>query len=66
MKVELFAWQGKDAETRSIAKILTTDLALEAGAGVAVNLALVALTILELGQGAYAAALEQQLAALRE
>ena len=57
LKVELFAWQGRDEETRSIVDALTNDIAAVAGAGVAVNLALVSLVILELSEGGYEAAL---------
>jgi DNA-binding CsgD family transcriptional regulator len=53
LKVELFAWQGRDAETRTAVDLLTGPLAQAAGAGVAVNLARYALTILELAQGHY-------------
>jgi DNA-binding CsgD family transcriptional regulator/tetratricopeptide (TPR) repeat protein len=55
LKVELFAWQGRERETRAIIELLT-----DRGpkfAGVAVNLALVAGTILDLGLGAYESAL---------
>jgi DNA-binding CsgD family transcriptional regulator len=57
LKVELFAWQGDDVKTRRTAKLLTGDLVKTSGAGVAVNLALIALTILEMAQGHYAEAL---------
>jgi DNA-binding CsgD family transcriptional regulator len=58
LKVELFAWQGRDAETRSIVSLLSGELAVASGGGVAVNLALIAATILDLAQGHYADALE--------
>jgi DNA-binding CsgD family transcriptional regulator len=57
LKVELFAWQGRDAETRTAVDLLTGPLARAAGAGVGVNLARIALTILELAQGNYERAL---------
>jgi DNA-binding CsgD family transcriptional regulator len=56
LKVELYAWQGREDETRSIATIMSSNAVEVAGAGVVRNLALVALTILELGLGAYASA----------
>jgi DNA-binding CsgD family transcriptional regulator len=55
LKVELFAWQGRVAETRSIVEVLTAHG--DRFAGVAVNLALVASTILDLGLGDYDSAL---------
>jgi DNA-binding CsgD family transcriptional regulator len=64
LKVELFAWQGRDADTRFVAELLTGDFTQRAGAGVAVNLARVALVVLDVAQGRYSDALAtgQQLA----
>ncbi|MDQ1460908.1 MAG: hypothetical protein QOI08_2392 [Actinomycetota bacterium] len=56
LKVELFAWQGDDAKTRSVVAALTGAIA-EFGAGVTVNLALVASTILDIAHGRYEEAL---------
>lgn len=57
LKVELFAWQGRDEETRFIAELLLGELSVAAGGGVAVNLAHIALTILDIAQGRYQEAL---------
>ena len=57
LKVELFAWQGRDEETRFIAELLMGELSFVAGGGVAVNLARIALTILNIAQGRYQEAL---------
>ena len=57
LKVELFAWQGRDEETRFIAELLMGELSHVAGGGVAVNLARIALTILNIAQRRYQDAL---------
>jgi DNA-binding CsgD family transcriptional regulator len=57
LKVELFAWQGRDEETRFIAELLMGELSHVAGGGVAVNLARIALTLLNIAQGRYQDAL---------
>jgi DNA-binding CsgD family transcriptional regulator len=57
LKVELFAWQGRDAEARAIAELLTGELAEASGAGVVVNLARIALAVLDLSRGRYEEAL---------
>ncbi len=51
LKVELFAWQGREADTRAAVGALLGPFTRESGAGVAVNLARIALTVLELAQG---------------
>jgi DNA-binding CsgD family transcriptional regulator len=56
LKVELVAWQGNDVRTRQILAAFTSDAARTHLAGVTLNLAHVALTILELSQGHYDAA----------
>jgi len=57
LKIELFAWQGRDEDTRFIAELLTGEFVKELGGGVAMNLARVALSILDLAQGRYEEAL---------
>jgi DNA-binding CsgD family transcriptional regulator len=66
LKVELFAWQGRDEETRFIAELLMGKLSLVAGGGVAVNLARIALTILNIAQGRYQDALDHGLAIMQD
>jgi DNA-binding CsgD family transcriptional regulator len=56
LKVELLAWQGREKETRFICSSLM-DLTAATGAGVAINLARVALMMLDLAEGRYADAL---------
>jgi DNA-binding CsgD family transcriptional regulator len=56
LKVELFAWQGDDVKTRSAVAAITGAVA-DFGAGTAVNLALVASTILDIARGRYEEAL---------
>ena len=58
LKIELFAWQGRDAETRAIVDTLTGPYVRASGAGVAVNLAHIALALLEIAQGRYQEALD--------
>jgi len=58
LKVELFAWQGRDAETRAIVGALMGPFVRASGAGVAVNLAHIALSLLEIAQGRYQEALD--------
>src|SRR5262249_39055767 len=58
LKVELFAWQGRDAETRAIVDALMGPFVRASGAGVAVNLAHIALALLEIAQGRYQEALD--------
>jgi DNA-binding CsgD family transcriptional regulator len=53
LKVELFAWQGRDADARPAVAALTGPFISASGAGVAVNLAHIALAILELAHGRY-------------
>ena len=53
LKVELLAWQGREAEALAFAGILTGDLAVASGSGIAVNMGNMALTVLALGQGRY-------------
>lgn len=59
LKVELFAWQGRDQDTRFIADLLTGEFTESVGGGVAVNLARTALAVLNLAQGRYEEALGQ-------
>ncbi len=66
LKVELFAWQGRDEETRFIAELLLGELSQVAGGGVAVNLARIALTILNLAQGRYQDALVHGLSIMED
>jgi DNA-binding CsgD family transcriptional regulator len=61
LKVELFAWQGQDEETRFVAEILMGEFTESVGGGVAVNLARIALVILNLAQGNYEEALTHAL-----
>jgi DNA-binding CsgD family transcriptional regulator len=58
LKVELFAWQGREAETRETAAALQGALMKAAGAGVSVNLARIALGILDLALGNHADAFD--------
>jgi DNA-binding CsgD family transcriptional regulator len=58
LKVELFAWQGRDAETRAVVDALMGPFVRASGAGVAVNLAHIALSLLEIAQGRYQEALD--------
>jgi DNA-binding CsgD family transcriptional regulator len=53
LKVELFAWQGRDEEARAFASLLTGRLIEMSGGGVGVNLGRVALVILDVSQGRY-------------
>jgi hypothetical protein len=53
LKVELFAWQGRDEDTRFVAGLLSGELRLGSSAGIAVNLAHMAMTILEIAEGHY-------------
>lgn len=55
--VEFRAWQGHEAETRSMADTLIREWAGERRYGSSANFALLALTVLELSLGHYAAAL---------
>ena len=57
LKIELFAWQGRDEDTRFVAELLTGEFVTEIGGGVAMNLARVALGILDLAEGRYEEAL---------
>lgn len=66
LKVELFAWQGRDEETRCIAGLLMGKLSVVAGGGVAVNLARIALTILNIAQGRYGDALDHGLPIMQD
>jgi DNA-binding CsgD family transcriptional regulator len=66
LKVELFAWQGHDEETRFIADLLLGELSITAGGGVAVNLAHIALTILNIAQGRYKEALDHGLSVMND
>jgi DNA-binding CsgD family transcriptional regulator len=66
LKVELFAWQGRDADTRTTAELLTGDAIGAIGAGVVENLARIAMAILELGQGHYRQALASAQPAMEE
>jgi DNA-binding CsgD family transcriptional regulator len=66
LKVELFAWQGRDEETRFIAELLMGKLSHVAGGGVAVNLARIALTILNIAQGRYQDALVHGLSIMED
>lgn len=66
LKVELFAWQGRDEETRFVAELLMGELSQAAGGGVAVNLARIALTILNIAQGRYQDALDHGLSVMRD
>ncbi len=66
LKVELFAWQGRDEEARFIAELLLGELSLSAGGGVAVNLARIALILLDLAQGRYQDALGHGLAIMAD
>jgi DNA-binding CsgD family transcriptional regulator len=58
LKVELMAWQGDEARTRSTADLVTGELAQAFGAGVVVNIGRMALVTLDLAQGRYAEALD--------
>jgi len=58
LKIELFAWQGRDTETRAVVDMLTGPYVRASGAGVAVNLAHIALALLEIAQGRYQEALD--------
>jgi DNA-binding CsgD family transcriptional regulator len=58
LNCELFAYQGRDADTRAATAALTSDRMVASGAGVSVNQAHLALVILELSQGHYAEAFE--------
>jgi hypothetical protein len=53
LKVELLAWQGRDADTQFVASLLTGKLTETVGGGVGVNLAGVSLVILDLARGRY-------------
>jgi tetratricopeptide (TPR) repeat protein len=66
LKIELFAWQGRDADTRFIADLLLGKLSQAAGGGVAVNLARVALAVLENAEGHYGEALGHGLAVMAD
>ena len=66
LKVELFAWKGQDDEARFIAELLLGELTQVAGGGVAVNLARVALTILDIARGRYQDALGHGLALMAD
>ena len=55
--MELYAWQGDEPRTRAAVDALTGGLAEVAGAGVTVNLAHIAATILDLACGRYEEAL---------
>jgi DNA-binding CsgD family transcriptional regulator len=61
LKVELFAWQGRETLTRQIAATLLDDRSRALKAGVAVNLAMISLTVLEQAQGHYKEALHAAL-----
>ncbi len=66
LKVELFAWQGRDEDARFIAELLSGELSEAAGGGVAVNLARIALIILGIAQGRYQDALVHGLAIMAD
>jgi hypothetical protein len=57
LKTELYAWQGKERETREAVTLMTGPLAEEVGAGVVVNLARIASVIIDLSHGRYDRAL---------
>ena len=58
LKVELWAWQGDQENTRFVADLLTGDVGHSYGAGCVVNMGRMALCILEQGLGNYRAAFE--------
>jgi len=58
LKVELFAWQGREQQARAMIDVLVGPMARAAGAGVTVNLAHVALVLLDIAQGRYQEALD--------
>jgi DNA-binding CsgD family transcriptional regulator len=66
LKVELFAWQGREDETRFIGELLMGELSVATGGGVAVNLARIALTILNIAQGRYQDALDHGLSIMKD
>jgi DNA-binding CsgD family transcriptional regulator len=57
LKVELFAWQGREADTQAAARFLTGKQIEVAGGGVGMNIARLALVMLALAQGRYEDAL---------
>src|SRR5262249_2020825 len=58
LKVELFAWQGREDDARRAADILMGSLIQAAGAGVSVNLAPIALGLLAVASRNYPEALD--------
>ena len=57
LKTELYAWQGRERETREAVTLMTGSLAEDVGAGVVVNLARIASVIIDLSHGRYDQAL---------
>ena len=57
LKTELYAWQGRERETREAVTLMTGSLVEEVGAGVVVNLARIASVIIDLSHGHYDRAL---------
>lgn len=53
LKVELWAWQGREEDTRFVVDLLTGEIARSYGAGCVVNIGRMALTILEVALGNY-------------
>ena len=66
LKVELFAWEGRDEETRFVASLCLSESTRAIGSGVVINLARVALVILDLAQGRYEDALVNALSVIRD
>ena len=61
LKVELLAWQGREAQALAFAGSLTGERPIASGSGLAVNMGNIALTVLALGQGRYRDALDAAL-----
>ena len=57
LKTELYAWQGKERETREAVTLMTGSLAEDVGVGTVVNLARIASVISDLSHGRYDQAL---------
>jgi DNA-binding CsgD family transcriptional regulator len=57
LKTELYAWQGRERETREAVTLMTGSLVEDVGAGVVVNLARIASVIIDLSHGRYDRAL---------
>jgi DNA-binding CsgD family transcriptional regulator len=57
LKAELYAWQGKERETREAVTLMTGSLVEDVGAGTIVNLARIASIIIDLSHGRYDRAL---------